>query len=65
MPRRDERLVYIDIATPMLGDDGEPRPEIFVADNLHMNGAGYDIWRDVVRPHPREGRDCPRAAMTL
>ena len=46
----DERLVYIDIATPMLGGDGEPRPEIFIADNLHMNGAGYDIWRDVVRP---------------
>ena len=35
---------------PMLGDDGKPRPEIFVADNLHMNGAGYDVWRDTVRP---------------
>ena len=46
----DERVIFIDIATPMLGEDGEPRPEIFVADNLHMNGAGYDIWRDVVRP---------------
>ena len=46
----DERLTYIDVATPMLGEDGKPLPEIFVADNLHMNDAGYDIWRDTVRP---------------
>ena len=46
----DARLTFIDIATPMLGEDGKPLPEIFVADNLHMNDAGYDIWRDVVRP---------------
>ena len=46
----DPRLVFIDVATPMLNDAGEPRPEIFVADGLHMNDAGYDIWRDAVRP---------------
>ena len=46
----DERVTFIDIASPMLGEDGTPLPEIFVADNLHMNGAGYDIWRDAVRP---------------
>ena len=46
----DPRLTFIDIAAPMLNDAGEPRENIFVADNLHMNDAGYDIWRDVVRP---------------
>ena len=46
----DARLTFIDVATPMLGEDGKPLPQIFVADNLHMNGAGYDIWRDAVRP---------------
>lgn len=46
----DPRLTFIDIATPMLGEDGEPLAEIFVADMLHMNGKGYDIWRDAVRP---------------
>ena len=46
----EPRLVYIDIATPMLNDAGEPHEHIFVADKLHMNGAGYDIWRDAVRP---------------
>ena len=47
---KDASLTFIDIATPMLGEDGKPLPEIFVADNLHMNDAGYDIWRDTVRP---------------
>ncbi len=46
----DERLVYIDVASPMLGDDGEPRADIFKEDGLHMNRKGYEIWRDVVRP---------------
>ena len=43
-------LTYIDIATPMLNDAGEPRADIFVKDMLHMNAAGYDIWREVARP---------------
>lgn len=46
----DPRLTFIDIATPMLSVKGKPRAEIFVRDNLHMNSAGYDIWRDAVRP---------------
>ena len=46
----DPRLTFIDVATPMLNEAGEPRPNIFVEDGLHMNGAGYDIWRDVVLP---------------
>jgi lysophospholipase L1-like esterase len=38
------RLHYVDIATPMLGPDGKPRPELFVADGLHLSSAGYDGW---------------------
>jgi lysophospholipase L1-like esterase len=40
---------YVDIATPMLGDDGKPRKELFLDDDLHMNEAGYKIWNDVLR----------------
>lgn len=39
---------YIDVWTPMLGRDGKPLPEIFVKDNLHMNEAGYEIWKKVI-----------------
>lgn len=42
---------FIDVATPMLGADGQPRPELFLADRLHMNRAGYALWREVVAPY--------------
>jgi lysophospholipase L1-like esterase len=43
-----KRVGVIDVWTPMMGPDGKPRPDIFVADNLHMNGAGYEIWKKVI-----------------
>ena len=41
-------LHFIDIATPMLGTDGQPRLELFVDDGLHLTAAGYDIWTNVL-----------------
>jgi hypothetical protein len=38
----------------MLGSDGQPRPEIFSKDKLHMNAAGYELWTRVVREHLRK-----------
>ena len=46
----DPRIVFVDVATPMLDADGRPQADIFIADGLHMNDAGYDIWRDAVYP---------------
>lgn len=40
-------LVFIDVAPAMMSD-GRPR-ELFVEDGLHMNSAGYAIWRGIVR----------------
>ena len=48
--RTDERLAFIDVFPKMLGEDGQPRPEIFVADRLHMNPKGYELWRGSVGP---------------
>jgi lysophospholipase L1-like esterase len=42
------RLHFVDIAAPMLGADGRPRPELLVEDGLHMTPAGYDIWTGLV-----------------
>lgn len=42
--QRDDRLHYVDVATPMLGEDGRPRPELFIRDGLHMTAEGYDVW---------------------
>ena len=48
--RRDPRLTYVDVFTPMLRRDGRPRGELFGADGLHMNSAGYALWRARLLP---------------
>lgn len=48
--QRDPRLSYIDIATPMLDGNGQPRAELFLEDGLHMNQQGYAIWLQAIRP---------------
>ena len=46
-------LRYIDVFTPLLNATGQPRPELFQSDMLHMNASGYAIWRQVVGPRAR------------
>jgi lysophospholipase L1-like esterase len=43
-------LSYIDIFTPMLGEDGAPRKELFARDGLHLNKEGYLLWKEWVKP---------------
>ncbi len=45
---KKRKLAFIDIYTPMLGTDGQPRKELFLADKLHMNAQGYALWKGVV-----------------
>ncbi|MHC2066627.1 SGNH/GDSL hydrolase family protein [Bremerella sp. T1] len=42
---------FIDIDTPMLGEDGKPRPELFLKDGLHMTDEGYAVWVEALQPH--------------
>jgi lysophospholipase L1-like esterase len=49
--KTDDRLTYLDIASPMLGEDGTPKPGLFAKDGLHLNEAGYEVWTSVVAPH--------------
>jgi lysophospholipase L1-like esterase len=44
-------LAFIDIFPHMLDAAGQPRPELFVADRLHMSPAGYAIWVRIVGPY--------------
>jgi lysophospholipase L1-like esterase len=46
--RAQDRVGVIDVWTAMMGPDGKPRPDIYVADNLHMNGTGYEIWKKII-----------------
>jgi lysophospholipase L1-like esterase len=47
------KLTFIDVFPHMLGPDGQPRPEIFSEDRLHMNAQGYALWKDLVAPFLR------------
>lgn len=49
--KNDPRLFYIEVFTAMLDGEGRPREELFLEDRLHMNEAGYRIWRAAILPH--------------
>jgi len=49
--KRDGNMDYIDVHPVMLGPDGLPKPDIYLADKLHMNAKGYALWRELVRPY--------------
>jgi len=44
-------LSFIDVHPVMLGEDGQPKPDIYLTDKLHMNEKGYAIWTEVVGRH--------------
>ena len=46
----DGKARFLDVERPMLGSDGQPKPEIFRADKLHLNDEGYKIWNELLRP---------------
>ena len=48
--KQEKNLKFINVFPAMMGPDGTPKPDIFVADNLHMNPKGYAIWKEVVLP---------------
>jgi lysophospholipase L1-like esterase len=43
--------VFIDVHRVMLDKAGQPIPEIFLEDSLHMNPKGYAIWKKEIEPH--------------
>jgi len=48
--KEQPRLSFINVFPHMLGADGQPRPDIFVQDRLHMNAQGYALWKSLVAP---------------
>ncbi|MGI9492836.1 MAG: GDSL-type esterase/lipase family protein [Geminicoccaceae bacterium] len=43
-------LHYIDVAKPMLSEDGSPRKNVFAEDGVHLSDKGYDIWTSILQP---------------
>jgi lysophospholipase L1-like esterase len=47
----DPRCTFVDVSTPLLDANGNPRPELYREDQLHMLPAGYAIWTKVLAPY--------------
>jgi lysophospholipase L1-like esterase len=49
--KKKSKTGYVDVYNKMLLADGSPMPNIFLADKLHMNRSGYEIWQKAILPH--------------
>ena len=45
-----KNIVFLNVHNSMLNAAGEPMPEIFLDDSLHMNAGGYAIWQKAIEP---------------
>jgi hypothetical protein len=43
-----ENVDFLDTSSEYLTSDGQPRPELFVKDQLHQNEVGYKIWSKLI-----------------
>lgn len=53
--KKNKRLLFVDLWSPMIDSNNEPKKEIYQADRLHINAEGYRIWRETLSPHIRHG----------
>jgi lysophospholipase L1-like esterase len=49
--KKQKNASFIDVFTPMLGTAYQPKQDIFLEDNLHMNKKGYAIWQKAIQPY--------------
>ena len=49
--KKEKNAQFVNVWNAMLGEDGKPKPEIFIGDNLHMNAQGYAIWQKILQPY--------------
>ena len=50
----DPKLNFVDIFAPMIGENGNPKSELFIKDGLHLNREGYKLWRKLVMPYIKD-----------
>jgi len=48
---KPRKATFIDVYNKMLNAAGQPIPEIFLEDSLHMNAKGYAIWQKGIQPY--------------
>jgi hypothetical protein len=48
--KKHPHFTFVDVWPVMLGEDGKPRSDLFLEDDLHMNDIGYAEWVKLVEP---------------
>ena len=49
--KKEKNAEFVSVWKAMLGPNGEPMPDIFIEDHLHMNAKGYAIWQKILQPY--------------
>ncbi len=44
-----DHVHWIGTASHYLNEQGEPRKELFIGDQLHLNEVGYDLWAMIIK----------------
>ena len=45
------KTAFVNVYDVMLTKEGNPMPDLFKEDNLHMNAKGYAIWKKILQPY--------------
>jgi lysophospholipase L1-like esterase len=45
-----KNVAFLDVVPAMLDAQGQPKPDLFIEDGLHMNAKGYALWVAQVSP---------------
>ncbi len=48
--KKQPNTSFVDVWEKMLDKKGQPLPDIFLEDQLHMKPAGYAIWQKAIKP---------------
>jgi lysophospholipase L1-like esterase len=48
--RTQQRVEYVDVATPMFGGQEKPPRDLFVVDGLHPTAKCYALWTSILKP---------------
>ncbi len=51
LSKKKRKARFLNVWDAMLGPDGNPMPDIFIGDRLHMNANGYAIWEKLLAPY--------------
>ncbi len=47
----DDYLKFIDVYPHMLGGEGKPIPDLYLADGLHPSAKCYKLWAELIKPY--------------